>query len=231
MKKQKKLLSIFLALVIGVTASISQIPEIGTNTVTTASAAQKASMSNVLSLYKKGNYQKAQTMANKLSKNASEKCVKKMSKKMKKAYLKKVKKYKLFSKRTSYEQEYIWGYYLTDITNNGKADLIIQHGTCEADCQFTIYKYSKGKVVKIGSTPGGHSALYAYPNHKGIIRIEAHMGCESIDKIYVNKKSKIKCANYGSRQVADSDGYIDLPYLLDNHVPSGKCDVSYKALK
>lgn len=170
-------------------------------------------------------------MCKKLPKKASEKCVKKMSKSMKKAYLKQVKKYKTFSKADTLEGEaYIWGYYLTDITNNGKAELIIQHGTCEADVKYTVYKYSKGKAVKICSAYMGYSALYAYPNHKGIIATSGHMGSEAVSKLYI-KKSKLKESLIGSREVSDGDDYINLPYLLDNHVPSGKTDISYKALK
>ena len=190
---------------------------------------KKASMTRMLSLYKNKKYAKARAMSKKLPSKASEKCVEKMSKKMKKAYLKKVKKYKKHSQISS-PGIYIWGYYLTDITNDGKAELIIEYGSCLADMRYAFYKYSKGKAVKIETIHFSHVLLGAYPNHKGIILQSGHMFFENISKVFI-KKSKIEDVFIGERYIKDPDEWIELPYLLDNHVPSGELDVSYKALE
>lgn len=230
MKKQKKLVSIFMTLVLIVTAFTTQPLSVGSTSMTTVSAAKKASVTKILSLYKSKKYNKVKKMCKKLPQNASEDCVKNMSKKMKKAYLKTVKTYKKYSQDSS--GEHILDYYLTDVTNNGKAELIIRHGFGDiATSSCTIYKYKKGKVIKLGTVPTAHTTLYAYPNHAGVIGVQAIMGFETVEKYYV-KKSKVKTSKIGSREdLPRGEDYISLPYLLDGHRPSGELDVSYEALQ
>lgn len=230
MKNQKKLVAILVALAMVVTAFTTQEAQFNNGEMATVSAAEKASMTKILSLYKNKKYSKVKKMYKKLPQNASEKCVKNMSKKMKKAYLKKVKKYKKYSQAEN--EEHIIDYYLTDITNNGKAELIIRHGYGDiGTSSCTIYKYKKGKAVKIGTILTVHTALYAYPNHAGVIGLQRTMGHEAVEKYYV-KNSKIKTIHLGSREdLPRCEDYIDLPYMLDNHRPSGEVDVSYKALQ
>lgn len=230
MKNQKKLLSVLVAFVMVVTAFTTQAGQFDDGEMATVSAAEKSSMTKILSLYKNKKYSKVKKMCKKLPENASEECVKNMSKKMKKAYLKKVKKYKKYSQAET--EEHILGYYLTDVTNNGKAELIIRHGFDDiATSSCTIYKYVKGKVKMIGTVPTSHTALYAYPNHAGVIGLQTIMGYESVEKYYV-KKSKLETHHIGNREgLPRMEDYIRLPYLLDDHVPSGTMDVSYKALQ
>lgn len=230
MKKQAKLLSIFMALVIMVTAFTTQPLSVGSTSMTTVSAAKKASVTKILSLYKNRKYSKVKKMCKKLPQNASEDCVKNMSKKMKKAYLKKVKTYKKYSEDSS--GEHILDYYLTDVTNNGKAELIIRHGYGDiATSSCTIYKYKKGKAIKLDTILTAHTNLYAYPNHAGVIGLQTTMGYEAVEK-YSIKKSKVKTKKYGSREyISRNEDYICLPYRLESHVPFGKQDVSYEALQ
>lgn len=230
MKKQAKLLSIFMALVIMVTAFTTQTFKLGGASMTTVSAAKKASVTKILSLYKNRKYSKVKKMCKKLPQNASEDCVKNMSKKMKKAYLKTVKTYKKYSEDSS--GEHILDYYLTDVTNNGKAELIVRHGFGDiATSSCTIYKYKKGKTIKLGTVSTSHTTLYAYPNHSGVIGVQAIMGYETVEKYYV-KKSKVKTSKIGSREdLPRGEDYISLPHLLDGHRPFGELDVSYEALQ
>lgn len=201
-----------------------------TNNYNCAEAASAgANMAKALKYYGKGKYKNASKYGKKLSKAASEACVKKMSSKMKKAYLKVVKKYP----NTFGSTQYIWDYYLTDIDNDKKADLLIRYGSCEADVKLILYQYKKGKAVKVASTYSGHSSFHAYPNHKGIVRYESHMGGETLYVLTV-KNGKIKSKQIGSRYVENTDNYLNLHGVLKSHVVSyknNKVTISYSDLK
>ena len=182
-------------------------------------AAAKNSAANVVKLYRQGKYSKARTMAKKLPKKASKKYEKNMSKKMKKAYLKKVKSFKTLKNWSSSgkvpKNGYIWGYYLVDIDNDKKTDLIVKHGTCEAEVMISVYTYTKGKVKKIGTEPMGHTALYDYPGKKGIIVMWGHMGGEEMSILKIKGK-KLVWEYVGGRDVS-SKKYIQMPYTLNSH--------------
>lgn len=191
-------------------------------------------MQKVLKYYKANQIGKVKKYNKKLSKTAKENCVKKMSSKIKKAYLNEVKKY---PETYSYSKEYLWGYFLTDIDNDKKADLIIETGTCEADARYQIYQYKKGKAVKVGEIGGGHSTLHAYPNHKGIIVSWGHMGYESISVVTL-KKGKVMSSEIGSRKISydknSSGDWLILRCALDSHVSYDshyKKSVDYSDLK
>lgn len=231
---KKKVLCLFMASAIAI-GSFAASTTVGNTNIIQVQASQYSNMQSVLDLYKKGDYKKAVSKASQYPANAKEKCVSKMSNKMKQAYLKKVKKYKNFSQHLDdfdkgLNDEYIWGYYLTDFKGNGKAELLIQHGTCEADVSMTVYKYSNGKAKKIGSFYCGHSTFSAYPNRAGIIVTEQHMGAEAVSKAFLSK-GKIKFTTYGSREVSNVEDYITLPYKLNGHLKKNGVDVSYEALK
>lgn len=187
----------------------------------TAQAASEKSdgknMKKVLDNYKKKNYKAATKYAKKLNKTAKEACVKKMSKGMKKAYKKVVKKYP--ANYTSYSEPYLWGYYLTDMDNDKKADLILKVGTCEADVRMYIYQYKKGKAVKVATLGAGHTALYAYPKHNGIVVQWGHMGYESLSVTKL-KNGKTTTKSYGSREINYDKGqsFLSLGCVLDNHI-------------
>ena len=197
-------------------------------------AATKNSVTNLLKLYRQGKYSKARTMAKKLPKKANKRYVKNMSKKMKRAYLKKVKSFKSSKKWYSGGQKdikgYIWGYYLTDIDNDKKTDLIIKHGTCEADVMISVYMYKKGKVKKIGTEAAGHTSFYDYPGKKGVIAMYGHMGSEDIGILRVKGK-KLVWESVGGRYV-HSGNYINMPYVLNSHwSPKGAYYLNFNSLK
>lgn len=186
-------------------------------------------MEKALKYYKKGKMKKARKYNKKLDAVAKETCVKKMSKKMKKAYRKAVKKY---STKTN-AGEYIWGYYLTDIDNDKKADLIVKYGSCEADVRMDIYQYKKGKAVKVSTIGAGHTSLCAYPNHKGIVLYWGHMGYESISVMKL-KNGKVSSTDYGSREVDyDANPWFSPRCVLDDHTSYsyGEVKLDFKDLK
>lgn len=171
-------------------------------------------MEKVLKYYSQNKFSKAKKYNKKISATTKEACVKKMSSKMKKAYKKVVKKWPV---NYTYTKDYLWGYYLTDIDNDKKAELIVQVGTCEADVRIHVYKYKKGKAVKIGSMSAGHTSFHAYPNHKGVILYWGHMGYESISVLTI-KSGKLSGKEIGSRDLNKSGNWLNLKGALDDHI-------------
>lgn len=183
--------------------------------VSAKSHSQKYWMKKTLKQYKAGNFSKAKKYNKKMNKYAKEKCVKKMSAKQKKKYRELVNKWPL--EQESYDDAYLWDYFLTDYNNDGRADLILETGTCEADVVYRVYTYKKGKIKKLGKFAGGHSVLSAYPGTKGVVLLVGHMGYESICHVY-KKGGKTAVKNINSRQ---TDNYIVLRNMLKSHVYYG----------
>lgn len=186
----------------------------------------------ILSMYKKKQYTKAQNMCKKLPQKANEKCIKNMPKKMKKAYLKIATSYRDSSPGLS-SHAYMWGYYLTDIDNDKKPELLIQYGSCEADVRLIIYTYKNGKTKKVKTLASAHCSYYAYPNRNGLVMAQQHMGGEYVGLLTL-KKTKLKSQKIGDRMVKNVEEYITLPYSLDSHRRYDKnyrSHIDYSALK
>ena len=201
-----------------------------TNNSVSNAASYGSAMEKTLKYYRQGKYSKAETYNKKLPKVITENCVKKMSSGMKKAYLKVVKKYAA-KKDKDLGISYLWDYFLTDIDNDKKADLLLKYGTCEADVKLIVFQYKKGKAVRTGSTYAGNTSFFAYPDHKGIVAQQAHMGCESIS-VVTFKKGRLVYTNSAGRGVGDAD-YFALRGALKPHMvyKEGKSYISYKDLK
>lgn len=185
--------------------------------VDSASASTKSNAEKMISNYKKGKYSVAKKYCKKLPKEASKKCIKKLSKKAKAAYRKMVKKYKLSSE--NYSDEYLWGYYLVDLDGDKKAELLVQHGTCEADVRTEVYTYKGGKAKQVGTLYSGHTGYYAYPGRAGMIQQYGHMGYESV-AVTTMKKGKLQTTPCGAREIKTD--YFPFRQLLDGHIRYGK---------
>lgn len=181
-------------------------------------AATKPSLSSMVKALKAKKYTKAKKIAKKLPEKANEKCVRKMSSKMKKAYRKKVKSFRLFNVHSS--NPHMWDFFLTDIDNDRKAELLVKYGTCEADVRMLVYKYNKGKIRKLGEFYCDHmSSICHYSN--GILIESTHMGYQVIYQVYY-KNGKLKTTTILSRNgyVNNYPNYLNirLPYALKSHV-------------
>ncbi len=171
----------------------------------TEAASNGKIMEKLLKAYSNEKYEKAIEYGKKLDDTMTETCVEKMSSKMKKAYLKVVKSYPT-DNSVREDGKTINGYIFSDIDNDKKADLLIHFGSCSADEEVIVYQYKKGKTVKTGQGGAvGHGSLMVYPNHKGIIYYETHMGGEAI-YILKLKRGKIEQTLIGGRVVEDTDG-------------------------
>lgn len=190
-------------------------------------------MKKVLKYYKKAQYSKAQKYARKMRKHAKEKCVATMPADLKQAYLQKVKHYvNKYGIEPNYGEPFVWGYFLSDIDNDKKADLLVELGSCEADVKVLVFRYKAGKVQKVGSTGCGHTVFAAYPKHKGIVLHWGHMGYERLNVLTV-KKGKLKDVSYGHWELGPKENFIKMRCYLNSHITYDKQynpSISYKDL-
>ncbi len=170
-------------------------------------------MQKVLNYYAKKQYKKAGKFNKKLSEDANEACVSKMTAPMKKAYLKIVKKYKV----NAVGDKSLWGYYLTDIDNDKKTDLLIKIATCEADAKLYVYQFKSGKAKRIGSAGAFHTEYFAYPKHKGVVAYGGMMGEEWMRVVTVEGGQVIE-KEIGSRDVGMEGEWFGLRCALNNHI-------------
>ncbi|SDB25127.1 hypothetical protein [Eubacterium oxidoreducens] len=193
-------------------------------------------MKQYVTAYKAGKFSKAKKLSSKMKSTVVEPATKKMSKKMKKAYKAKVKsyvkKYGMFDVDSS--SEYVWGYYLSDLNNDGKTELVISYGSCEADARMDVFTYKKGKAVKVNkeTIACGHCTFHAYPNHKGMIVSQAHMGGESVSIMKMTEKGKIKITVLNSR--SNLEEYTLPQMYLSGHISYDSNyneKISYKVFK
>lgn len=151
---------------------------------------------------------------------ATEKAVRKMSAAQKAAYKKIVKEHYVMPANTiqmvGLDTQWLWGYFLTDIDNDGSAELITEIGTCEADVCYHFYRYKKGKAVEFADMPAGHSALVGFPGTKYLIYVWAHMGYESISLMHLEKGRFKSETIWSSRKAWDNQ--ISLRNMLYDHI-------------
>ena len=180
-----------------------------------AAASDSNNMEKVIKYYSNGKYKKALQYGKKLGKYAKDQCVKNMSTSMKKAYLEVVKQYPSVTFKKN-DGMYMWDYYLTDIDNDKKTDLLVIYGSCEADVKLVLYQYIDGMAQEITSVKCSNSSFSAYPKHKGIIRYENNMGEEAL-YILTLKEGKIISGKVGSRYVEKPKNYLKIGCHLKGH--------------
>ncbi len=81
------------------------------------------------------------------------------------------------------------GYGFFDVDRDGRKELILKIGTCEADFQYEFYRYDDdvGTFTWIGRVGAGHSELY--DGDGTLIKDSAHMGDQTISRIeYIGGK-------------------------------------------
>ena len=111
------------------------------------------------------------------------------------------------------QNPYVAGYFLTDMTNNGVADLLLLLGPeTTNNYRMIVYTYSSGKAKKIaeGIT---YSRWAAYPGHKGAVTLMGRMGGETIFISEV-KNGEVVWTKDKSRTAYP---YTKLRLLLDDH--------------
>lgn len=171
-------------------------------------------MEDYLQAWKNEEWDKASEIAGKLPEKAEESCVGTMTDAQKKAYREVVEKYPVELGADAADKPFLWGYYLTDVTNDGVCDLIVDYGTCEADRMCTVYTYLEDELFKYQETGSSHAVMGAYPNQDGFIVMTGHMGYETLT---VACKADRESLEFPTFEAGDKD-YVPIPYMLDPHI-------------
>lgn len=146
--------------------------------------ASASDMERYLDAYEEGDFVEANKIVSQLPVKAKS-YNSYMSEGMKNAYLKKI-----------ISTNKIDSYYLADITGDKKPELFIKKGFYISDQFYYVFKYSKGKAVRIGKFTGGHYYLADYPGKKAVISAYEHLGYYSITLVeYKNGKIKTTLIN------------------------------------
>lgn len=75
-------------------------------------------------------------------------------------------------------------YSIYDINNDGKNELILKVGICEADFIYYFYGLNEElNILELGQYNGSHGVLYANENGKGIILVSGTQGYQTITNI------------------------------------------------
>lgn len=104
-------------------------------------------------------------------------------------------------------------HFITDIDKDGKAEYLLQTGTCEADYMLTVYQYRDGASNFVGEVGFGHSYVCQYPDHNGIIIVNQHMDGERLSVVTLeNGELKEKDVLDGGRETGGEAGetYLEL---------------------
>lgn len=141
-------------------------------------------MEQYIDAYKQGDFVKANDIAFELPVNAKSNNSN-MSEGMKNAYLEKI-----------ISTDKVDSYYLADITGDKKPELFIKTGLYISDQFYYVFKYSKGKVDKIGKFRGGHCYLADYPGKKAVLSAYEFLGYYNLTLVeYENGKVKSTLLN------------------------------------
>lgn len=173
-----------------------------------AKKSNKYYMDKVIENLKKGNVQAANKYSKKLPEYSSEKCVTKMSKKQKKAFN------TIIKKETNTKSDFLGNNVccVTDIDNDGVAELLVESGDYDAVRVITIYKYKNGKVKKLkGTVPATRlGGISKYPDRRGVLL--CHYGGGGSMFVMVDiKNDTIKTKEIASISDRDSNGVF--PYV------------------
>lgn len=108
----------------------------------------------------------------------------------------------------SYEKGKDTMYALADIDKDLIPELIVRTGESEVEYMFDLYKYkaSDEKAELIGNIGAGHSVLYEMNNEKYLLSVYAHMGYETVAKVFI-EDGKIKYEQISQRENLTNEEY------------------------
>ena len=215
----KRISKVFLAALLiaafAFTSFAGSVPEVN------AKSSYTSKVTKFLKAYQAKNYKKAIKYAKKMTKD-KDTSLKKMSKKQKAAYKKVLSKYNL---ELGTGKEYLWGFYLVDLDQDKKPEMLCQYGTCEADVRTDIYTFKKGKAKKVKQVASGHTGYVAYPG-KGVIQVWSHMGSSYVSVMKM-KKGKITSLGYGSVTYSEKTNGLFSMKFLNGHIKSEYANRKY----
>ncbi|MCI7813968.1 MAG: fibronectin type III domain-containing protein [Lachnospiraceae bacterium] len=197
----------------------------------TVKAENNVSYHKVLKLYQEKQYAEAQRIANMMPSQANEACVKNMPENIKKVYYNLANEY--YAKSGYFDVTMMWGYFMTDINNDGVAELLIDSGMGTLSRTLKVYTYQNGKAVKVGEIVSGKRAFFAFQGANGLIVWELDNGVETIIKVIL-RNNTITSTYIGARPGMSNSTSIKLPYKVKyyaNKFSGGKQELDFSGLR
>lgn len=127
--------------------------------------------------------------------------------------------------RDSYKKDNGSTYAVVDIDNDGAEELLILTGDSEAEKMVAIYTYDE-KASDCGEIGGGNSVLYDMNKKDYLLRVNAHMGFETLYSVEL-KDGKIVEKELSSNEVSSEEEYstgdveIEFTSCKDDSVVAG----------
>jgi len=179
----------------------------------TAEDSAGTNMAYVIKYLRSGDVAKVRAYNKKLPATINESCVSSMSGDMKAAYKKEIQAWE--NRQTDYGNYYFDDYWLTDLDNDGTAEMLLALWPDSAGAQTIAYKYVNGGLKKLGSV-GGMASCHAYPKHNGIVVEYGKMGYNQFTLVtYAGgklKQEKLRLFDFTS-----GGSYIGLRNNLKSH--------------
>ena len=171
-----------------------------------------SNMSSIIKYLRAGNVSEVRSFNKKLPEIANESCVSTMSAGMKSAFKKEI---QAWDKRKNEYAYYFYDYWLTDLDNDGTAELLLALWPYEAGAETIAYKYENGTLRKLGSV-GGMETCHAYPKHNGIVLEGGRMGYNWF-KLVTYSNGKLNIEELHTFDFTSGESYISLRNALKSH--------------
>ena len=172
-------------------------------------------VTQIINNLRNGNVSKAQTYNQMLPETATaESCVSNMPRAMKAAYRNEVKSWENVKQYGNYAFRDYW---LTDIDNDGSAELLINLVPDTAGAMTHVYKYQGGQLLEIGEF-SGNVTCHAYPSHNGIVTEGGKMGYNWLSLITIEngELAEDQLISYGNGNLS-WDQYFHMRNRLKTH--------------
>ena len=172
-------------------------------------------VSQIVYYLRRGNISTAQTYNQQLPEiAATESCVTNMPQAMKTAYKNKVKS---VENTTKFGEFVFMDYWLTDIDDDGSAELLLNLGPDYASAMTHVYTYKGGQLIEVGGF-SGNETCHAYPGHNGIVTEGGKMGGNWLSLVTLEngQLNKEELISYGNGNLS-VDEYFNMRNMLKSH--------------
>jgi hypothetical protein len=164
-------------------------------------SAEGTNTENFLNAFLSGNYDEAESWGNKNPEYADEGTVLNMRSDVYDAYESTAQQY------ANNPDGLIGEYGYTDIDNDGTPEMVLFTPGYEADKKLKVFTYDSGSVTEVGELGLGHTSVYAYPGHNGMVLHYGHMGYEAYSVVSI-ENGELRTKDYGSRELTENEDYV-----------------------
>ncbi len=123
--------------------------------------------------------------------------------------------YELLTNGGQFGDIYFAHYYIYDMNRDGKEEIIILAGTCEANATLIVYEYQDCIFQQIGYADGEHCTVFGNTEGDGIIVHHGFQGVESANAITIKNGQLKETVVIESREISGDYTVLDYCEHLD----------------